>query len=90
MSNPIEEQKNVITYYDKIRFGVKNSLGERKAASIHAQYAREDLMRMRKAGLRCVHCCSVCSRYWYGQCQLLARNVDPNWICKHFDLYKED
>lgn len=89
MRDPIEEQKDVITYYDEIRFGAKTSEIRREAASINAQYAREKLMRMRKAGLHCVNCCANCSRFWDGQCQLLAINVEPYWICRHFDLYEE-
>ena len=89
MRNPIEEQKNVITYCDEIRLGTKYNMSRRYAASINAHHARENLMSMRKAGLRCVNCCANCSRFWDGQCQLLGINTEYYWICRHFDLYKE-
>ena len=88
--SPIEEQKKAIVFFDSLRLGAKIDPANREYARKNSIYTRQRLVLMRKAKLSCVNCCSICSRYWDGQCQLLAINVDPNWICKHFDLYKGD
>ena len=90
MNNPIEEQKKAIAFFDDLRLGAKVNRFSREAATFNAQHAREKLMLMRNAEVKVSMCCVVCSKYWDGQCQLLAVNVEQNWMCKHFDLYKED
>lgn len=88
MRNPIEEQKKAIVFFDWLRLGAKIAPASRESAKRNAIYARQKLVLMRKAGLRCVNCCANCSRFWDGQCQLLDISVEYHWICRHFDLYE--